>query len=108
MLYELRIYHIHEGKMPDIHRRFANHTMELFSKHDLRVVDFWEETGSANNKLYYVVEHDNMEARELNFNAFLNDPEWISVKQQSEADGPIVEKVETVYMQRVPYSPLNR
>jgi hypothetical protein len=49
-----------------------------------------------------------MEAREQNFNNFKNDPEWIEGKRLSELNGPIVEKVESVFMKRVPYSPVNK
>lgn len=104
MLYELRIYHMHEGRMPAIHRRFADVTLDLFAKHNMKVVDFWEDA-EGGHRLYYVMEHPDMAARTKNFDAFASDPEWQKAKAASEADGPIVEKVEAFFMTRVPYSP---
>lgn len=40
MLYELRIYHIHPGKMQAINDRFSNHTLRIFAKHGIKVIDF--------------------------------------------------------------------
>ncbi|MEX2462564.1 MAG: NIPSNAP family protein [Paenibacillaceae bacterium] len=103
MLYELRIYHMHPGKMKAIHDRFSGATLQLFTKHRLRVVDFWEDIDPEHNRLYYVMEHASMEARDLGFEDFVNDPEWQRVKETSEADGPIVEKVESIFLKRAPY-----
>lgn len=106
MIYELRIYYIHPGKMEDIHNRFQNTTIELFKKHDINVVDFWEDA-EGNNKIYYLVEHKDIESRNKNFESFKNDPKWIDAKNKSEIGGLIVEKVENYFMKRVPYSPAN-
>ena len=105
MLYELRIYYMYEGRMPAIHKRFSEHTIKLFAKYGMKTVDFWEDA-EGNNKIYYVLEHADRESRDRNFKAFVEDPEWIEAKQRSELDGPIVEKVEFFFMNRVPYSPV--
>lgn len=106
MIYELRIYHIHPGKMADIHRRFSTLTLRLFEKHGMRTVDFWEDA-EGKNIIYYILEHKDMESRNKAFNEFLNDPEWIEGKRLSELNGPIVERIENYFMKRVPYSPVN-
>ncbi len=103
MIYELRIYHMYPDKMKAIHDRFSGATLDLFAKHGLHVVDFWEDIDPENHRLYYVVEHASIEASEINFNNFKNDPKWQSVKETSEADGPIVEKIESIFLKRVPY-----
>lgn len=89
--------------MDAIHRRFSQHTLKLFEKHNIRTVDFWEDEG--NNKIYYILEHEDKEQRDNNFDKFRNSLEWAEVKRLSELDGPIVEKVENYFMKRVPYSP---
>jgi hypothetical protein len=103
MLYELRIYYMHPGKMKAINDRFSEATLALFKKHRLHVVDFWEDIDPEHSRLYYVVEHANKEVRDQNFENFMNDPEWRRVKEASEADGPIVEKIESIFLKRVPY-----
>ena len=37
MIDEWRAYHIMPGRMPDIQKRFADHTMRLFAKHGITV-----------------------------------------------------------------------
>jgi hypothetical protein len=106
MIYELRIYHIHQGKMEDINKRFQNVTINLFRKHGMNIIDFWEDA-EGDNKIFYLVEHKDIESRNKNFESFRNDPEWIDAKSKSELNGPIVEKIESYFMRRVPYSPAN-
>ena len=81
--------------------------LDIFKKHDLRTVDFWEDA-DGKNIIYYILEHDDMDARNRNFEAFRNDPDWIEAKESSERDGPIVERAENFFMKRVPYSPVAR
>ncbi|MDB5085122.1 MAG: family containing protein [Bacilli bacterium] len=102
MIYELRIYHMHPGKMEAIHKRFSEVTIRLFEKHGMPVYDFWEDI-DGNLRLYYVLVHNDRESRDRNYAAFRNDPDWVIAKNQSEADGPIVVKVENFFMKRVPY-----
>jgi hypothetical protein len=103
VIYELRIYYMHPGKMQAINDRFANSTLGIFKKHDMRVTDFWEDLDEEHNRLYYVVEFSDMEAREQAWEVFRNDPEWHKVKSDSEKDGPIVEKIESVFLKKAAY-----
>ncbi|NHN34035.1 NIPSNAP family protein [Paenibacillus agricola] len=103
MLVELRIYYMYPGKMKAINDRFANHTLNIFAKHDMKVTEFWEDLDPEHNRLYYVLEFPDREERDAKFEAFRNDPEWNRVKNESELDGPIVEKVESVFLKNAPY-----
>jgi hypothetical protein len=103
MLYELRVYDVNPGKMKAIQDRFRDHVIQLFMKHGMKVTHFWEDSDEANNCLYYVVEHANMEMRNLNYDRFRNDPEWIEVKRISELDGPLVNKQESIFMKDVSF-----
>ncbi|SFD76357.1 NIPSNAP protein [Paenibacillus catalpae] len=103
MLYELRIYHIHPGKMQVIQDRFKNHVIDLFMKHGMKVTLFWEDFDETYNRLYYIVEHANMELRNLNYDRFRNDPEWIELRRVTELDGPLVAKQESIYMKDVSF-----
>ena len=40
-VFELRTYTTHDGKLEDLHTRFADHTMELFEKHDMENIGYW-------------------------------------------------------------------
>jgi hypothetical protein len=35
-VYELRLYHVHEGKMDDLKARFGDHTDTIFKRHNMR------------------------------------------------------------------------
>lgn len=102
MLYELRIYTMHEGRMDAINARFGNHTLGIFNRLGMKVVDFWQDA-SGQPKLYYVMEYADAAERERQWDRFRQDPEWIEAKSKSEEDGPIVAGVEVIYMNRADY-----
>ena len=90
--------------MKDIHKRFSEVTIELFKKHNMTTVDFWE-NAEGKEIIYYILEHKNREERDKNFEEFQKDPLWIEAKRLSELEGSIVINVESIFMNRVPYSP---
>ena len=107
-IYELRTYTVLPGRLPALHKRFAEHTMKLFEKHGIRSEMYWVPTDAArkDNTLIYFVSHESMEALERNWKAFYDDPEWIRVRDASEADGKILAKPpERVFMVLTDYSP---
>ena len=44
MIYELRIYTAHPGKMRPLVSRFRDHTYEMFEKHGIKNVGYWLNT----------------------------------------------------------------
>ncbi|MGM0835445.1 MAG: NIPSNAP family protein [Bacillota bacterium] len=103
MIIELRIYQIINGRMQAILDRFRDDTIRIFNKHDMKIVDFWVDENDSKNRLYYLVEHKDMESRERNFQAFQEDPEWLKLKERTEQDGPLYEKIEEVFMKQAPF-----
>ncbi|MFC5448990.1 NIPSNAP family protein [Paenibacillus aestuarii] len=99
MLYEMRIYDVTPGKMEAIIQRFDKHVVALFDKHGMTIKHFWVDADDANNRLYYVVEHPDMETRNGNYERFRSDPEWIEAKRLSELNGPLTQKQESIFMQ---------
>lgn len=106
-VYELRTYTTHEGKLDDLHTRFENHTMAIFEKHGMTNLTYWSPQSEdlKENTLIYTLKHDSREAAEQSWQDFRDDPEWQKVYEESRADGPIVQHVESVFMTRTPYSP---
>jgi hypothetical protein len=105
--FELRTYTATPGKLNDLHARFRNHTLKLFSKHGMKHIGYWEvipKDGSAPNTLVYILAHASKEAGENSFKAFREDPTWMEAKKASEANGSLTEKVESVYMKPTDYS----
>ena len=107
-LYELRTYTTLEGRLPALNKRFAEHTMKLFEKHGMKNEMYWIPTDAAkkDNTLIYVVSHENQEAANKSWQAFLADPDWIKARDASEKDGKILAKApDRVYMTLTEYSP---
>ena len=107
-VYELRTYTTLPGRLPALHKRFAEHTMQLFEAHGMRNELYWIPTDSSrrDNTLIYVISHESREAAGKNWVAFATDPEWIKVRDASEADGKILAKApDAVFMTLAPYSP---
>ncbi|MBI2424261.1 MAG: NIPSNAP family protein [Candidatus Hydrogenedentes bacterium] len=107
-VYELRTYTTHEGRLDALHKRFTDHTCALFEKHGMTLVGFWTPTDgdAAKNTLVYIVSHESREKAAESWKAFSADPAWQKAKEDSEKDGKIVEKAESVYMAATDYSPI--
>jgi hypothetical protein len=106
-VYELRTYTTLPGRLPALHKRFAEHTMKLFEKHGMKNEGYWTPTDEKlkETTLIYIVSHENMAAAEKNWAAFGADPEWKKVREASEADGKILAKApDKVFMTKVPWA----
>jgi hypothetical protein len=107
-VYELRTYYTLPGRLPALQARFRDHTTKIFEKHGMKNVGYWvpQDAPKSENTLIYVISHESREKAKENWDAFRKDPEWQKVQKASEADGKIVEKVESVYMNPTDYSPI--
>ncbi len=106
-VYELRTYTTLPGRLPALHKRFAEHTMKLFEKHGMKNEGYWTPTDEKlkDTTLIYIVSHESMAAAEKNWAAFQADPEWKKVRDASETDGKILAKPpEKVFMTKVPWA----
>jgi hypothetical protein len=110
VVYELRIYHCYPGKLPELLARFRDHTTKLFERHGMKNVVYWTalDEPMKSSTLCYVLAHPSREAATANWKAFQDDPEWQSVKAASEANGKIVEKVDSTFLEMTDFSPLLR
>jgi hypothetical protein len=108
-VYELRVYHVLPGRMKAMNARFRDHTNRLFEKHGMGIVGFWQPADPKETevKLIYILAHKSREAADKSWAAFRNDPEWKKVREESEKDGKIVEKAESVFLNPTDYSPIN-
>jgi len=107
--FEMRTYYAAPGKLEALNARFRDHTCALFKKHGMEIVGFWipsnKEKGSENT-LVYILAHKSREARDKSFADFGKDPEWKKAQSESEANGKLVEKVESVFLLATDYSPI--
>jgi hypothetical protein len=108
-VFELRAYVTNPGKLDALHARFRDHTNALFKKHGMTVVGYWvpqtEEDGKS-NKLVYLLSFPSRDAARKSWEAFRADPEWQKARAESEKDGALVNKVESVFLDPTEYSPL--
>jgi hypothetical protein len=49
--------------------------------------------------------HPSRDAATANWKAFREDPEWVSVKEKSEANGNLVDKIDSTYLAMTDFSP---
>ena len=107
MIYELRIYRAAPGRMPDLLKRFREHTLTLFERHGMTNVGYWLNTvGGRSDELWYMLAYDSMGRRETAWASFMADKEWIKIKAESEAAGPLVAHAENRFMAPTDFSPL--
>jgi len=107
-VFELRTYTSPAGKLPELHTRFRDHTMQIFARHGMTNVAYWTPLDSARsgNTLVYLLAYPSRAARDTSWAAFNRDPEWQQVRAASEANGKIVEKVESVFLAPTDFSPM--
>jgi hypothetical protein len=105
-IFELRTYHTPEGKLDNLLTRFRDHTVDLFKKHGMTNIGYWIPTDEPlkGKTLIYVLAHRDREAAKASWAAFRSDPEWKKVSAASEANGKIVEKVDSVFMEPTDFS----
>jgi hypothetical protein len=106
--YELRTYTAEDGRLEALHKRFRDHTVKLFEKHGMTVVGFWVPSSgeTSANTLVYLLSFPSEQARNESWKAFADDPEWKKVSEESQRDGRMLKKVESVMLKPTDYSPL--
>ncbi len=104
--FEMRTYYAPPGKLADLEARFRNHTTALFEKHGMANIGYWVPLTNIENKLIYLLAYPSREAREKSWIAFFADPEWQAVVRESEKNGKLVSKAESVFLAPTDFSPL--
>ena len=107
-VFEVRTYTANPGKIDALNARFRNHTVRIFNHHSMTSVGYWtpQDAPLKQNTLIYILAHPSREAATKNWEAFRNDPEWQKVRAESEAQGAIVSKVDSVFVDATDYSPM--
>ncbi len=107
-VYELRMYHTFPNRLTPLVTRFRNGEVKVFEQNHMKFMGAWVPQDAPNheNLFIYLLAHENREAAKQNWAGFGADPEWKNIQKTSEADGKIVEKVESTFMDPVDFSPL--
>lgn len=107
-VFEIRTYTTNEGKLEALQKRFREHTTKLFEKHAMTNIGYWvpQDAPRSQNTLIYILAYPSREAAKKSWAAFNSDPEWQKVKTVSEANGKIVNHVDSVFVNPADYSPI--
>ena len=106
--YELRTFTANEGKLEALHDRFRQHTLQLWAKHGMTNVAYFHvlDSPAAANKIVFLLSYPSREASKASWAAFGQDAEWKKVVAETEANGKLIMKGETVALEPTDYSPL--
>ncbi len=108
-VFELRVYTANEGKLEALTARFRDYTTTIFKKHHMEVIAYWtpqKDDPKSKDTFIYILAHPSREAATKNWQEFRIDPEWMKVQTESEKDGPLVKKVDSTFMDALPFSPM--
>jgi hypothetical protein len=110
-VFELRTYTTPPGKLDDLHARFRDHTMELFKRHGMENVVYFNKMSDqkgADTTLIYILGHKSKDAAKKAFQEFGADPEWQQAKKESEKNGALTIQggVKSEFLVPTDYSPL--
>ena len=105
-VFELRTYHTYDGKLDALLTRFKDHTVDIFNKHGMTSIGYWlpADEPLKGKTLVYLLAFPSREAATKDWADFRNDPEWKKVSAASEANGKIVEKVDSVFLTPTEFS----
>ncbi len=96
MIYELRIYECVPGKLPDLNKRFATITLNLWEKHGIKQAGFWTTViGESSQTLYYMLAWESLADREEI--GYVRRRSGLARWAKTEENGPIVANVKNTH-----------
>jgi len=106
-VYELRIYHLNEGKQPLILDRFRTKETAIFARYGMHGVGYWVPTDPplAGQTIVYMLRHKSRAAATESWAKFGADPEWVALKAETEKDGAFVKLHESTFLKLTDFSP---
>ena len=96
--FEIRKYYANEGKLPDLIKRFEDHTMRLFEKSGMENIVYLVPVENTDNSMTYILGYPDEKSRDIMWGKFGNDPEWQKAKKESEVNGGLVKSVDQTFM----------
>ena len=105
-VFEIRTYTTPPGKLEALKTRFRDHTVQIFNKHGMTSVGYWvpQDAPLSQNTLIYILAHQSREAATKSWADFRADPDWVKATAESEKDGPLTTKVESVFANPTDFS----
>ena len=105
---EIRTYTTHDGRLPALVERMGHGENKVFERLGMKPVGFFvaNEAPKSENTFVYILSHESREKAKENWAKFRDDAQWKEIRQRSEAAGPIVSKVENIFVDPTDFSPL--
>ena len=85
-----------------LYERFKSGALALLKKHGFNVMHMWEPS-DGREKLVYLLGWEDPNAREKAWHEFRFDPDWQRLKTETEAEGPLVTKMDYYLLQTAPF-----
>ena len=106
MIHELRIYHCLPNRLPALLKRFDTVTLKIWEQATASARPASGRRWSARPTTRCTTSSpgNSLAEREDKWNRFAVDPEWVAARTASEADGPILERVENCFLQPTAFS----
>ena len=105
-VYEFRRYTAEPGKLEQLQARFRDHTDAIFKKHNMKSVGYWAPLDEplSKNTFLYILEFPSRDAAKKSWDEFRADPEWQKVQKETEANGKLVDHVESIFADPTEFS----
>ncbi|MEB2775025.1 NIPSNAP family protein [Algoriphagus sp. D3-2-R+10] len=100
--FEIRKYYANEGKLPDLIKRFENHTLSLFEKSGMENIAYFVPAENTDNSMTYILGYPDEKSRDRMWEKFGSDPDWQKAKKESEVNGGLVKSVDQTFMKLAP------
>ena len=106
--YELRIYKTNAGKLDLLNSRFRGGEVAIFHRLGMQSVGYWtpQDEPASQNTLVYMLQHENRDSARDSWKAFGSDPEWKTMRAETEKDGAFLsERPQSTFLKTTDYSP---
>jgi hypothetical protein len=106
-IFELRTYYSNPGKLDALAARFRDHTRAIFDKHGIGTVGFWtapDESDPTTGAFVYITVFPDEASAQASWASFRQDEDWAAARAATEVDGPLTERIESLFMRPTEFS----
>ena len=107
-VFEIRTYTASDGRLDALHARFRDHNLRILQKYGITNIAYFKPLDAplSQNTMMYVVAHPSRDAARKAWAGVAADPEFQKVLAETDRNGTVVAKVESVFADPADYSPL--
>lgn len=104
-VFELRTYVAPDDKFAALNSRFRDHTLRMFTKHNITNVGYFvpQDDVKARDTLVYLLAHPSRQAADENWKKFGSDPEWQKIAADSGVGRVVITRE---FLNPTDYSPM--